>query len=234
MPRMARVVCPGVPHHVTQRGVRRFNVFLDEADHQRYLELLALYAPRFGLGITAYCVMTNHVHIIGVPEHESSIAKVFRDCHGNYAAEFNKKYGKTGHVWQARPFSCVLDEAHTWAAIRYVERNPVRAGMVTRAEDYPWSSARGHCGLTTDPLLSPAIDESLVSNWSAWLAEGTNNEYERRVRDRTYTGRPCGDDDFVKRVEAIVGRPLAPGRPGPKRRNPDEEDERSLWRPTGD
>jgi putative transposase len=172
--------------------------------------------------------MTNHVHIVGVPEREDSISKVFRDCHGIYAAEFNKKYDKTGHVWQARPYSCVLDEAHTWAAIRYVELNPVRAGIVARAEDYPWSSARGHCGVSADPLLSP-LDESKARDWSAWLAQDTDSEQERRIRTRTYTGRPCGDDDFVKKVEAVVGRPLAPRKPGPKPRILPDEDHPSLW-----
>jgi putative transposase len=220
MPRMARVVCPGVPHHITQRGVRRFDVFLDEADHQRYLELLRQYAPQFGLGITGYCVMTNHVHVVGIPDREDSIAKVFRDCHGIYAAEFNKKYGKTGHVWQARPFSCVLDEAHSLAAIRYVERNPVRARMVARAEDYPWSSARTHCGIAIDPLVRNSGGESLIADWSAWLAEGNDNVQEQQIRARTFTGRPCGDDEFVRTIEATVGRPLAPKKPGPKPRDP--------------
>ena len=164
-----------------------------------------------------------------MPEREDSIAKVFRDCHGIYAAEFNKKYGKTGHVWQARPYSCVLDEAHTWAAIRYVERNPVRAGIVARAEEYAWSSARGHCGIATDPLLSRWSGESLGKDWSAWLAdESPDNGQEDRVRARTHTGRPCGDDDFMKRVEGIVGRELAPRKPGPKPRTIEEE-QGSLW-----
>ena len=91
---------------------------------------------------------------------------MFRDCHGVYASEFNKKYGKTGHVWQASPFSCVLDEAHTWAAIRYVERNPVRAGMVARAEDDPWSSARARCGMTSDSLVEPLNTELVRRDWS--------------------------------------------------------------------
>jgi putative transposase len=92
MPRMARVVCPGIPHHITQRGVRRSDVFLADVDYRRYLELLKYYAAKFELGITAYCVITNHVHIVGVPEREDSIASVFRDCHGIYAAEFNEKH----------------------------------------------------------------------------------------------------------------------------------------------
>jgi putative transposase len=139
---MARVVCPGFPHHITQRGVRRFNVFLDEADHILYRELLDHYARRHGLGLASYCLMTIHVHVIGIPEHKNSIARALGECHGAYAAEFNKKYRKSGHVWQLRPYSCVLDDAHAWAAVRYVERNPLRAGMVDRAEEYPWSSAR--------------------------------------------------------------------------------------------
>ena len=228
MSRMARVVCPEVPHHITQRGVRRFNVFLDESDHRRYLDLLQHYSKKFGLGITSYCVMTNHVHIVGVPKLEDSIAKVFRDCHGVYASEFNKKYGKTGHVWQARPFSCALDEAHTWAAIRYVERNPVRAGMVARAEDYPWSSARARCGITTDSLLEPLNTELVGRDWSGWLAEN-DQEREGHVRARTFTGRPSGNDDFFKRIETIVGRQLAPGKPGPKPRGPQLQTEPLLW-----
>jgi putative transposase len=217
MPRIARVVCPGLPHHITQRGVRRFNVFLDESDHRRYLELLQLHSPGFGLGIVAYCLMTNHVHILGIPERADSIAAVFKYCHGLYAAEFNRKYGKTGHVWQARPYSCVLDEPHTITAIRYIERNPVRAGMVVRAEDYPWSSASAHCGFETEALARPTgLTMPEVQDWSSWLAgEGDPNE-EKRIRARTFTGRPCGNDVFIRKVEIIVGRSLAPGKPGPK------------------
>jgi len=102
---MARAVCPETPHHITQRGVRRFDVFLDEDDYRRYLELLQHAAPRFGLGITSYCLMTNHVHLVGIPEKEDSIAKVLQSCQGTYASEFNKKYKKAGHVWQARAYS---------------------------------------------------------------------------------------------------------------------------------
>jgi putative transposase len=227
---MARVVCPDVPHHITQRGVRRFNVFLDEADYRRYLELLRVYAPRFGLGIIGYCLMPNHIHIEGVPERENSIAKVLQYCHGVYAAEFNKRYGKTGHVWQARPFSCVLDEAHAWAALRYIERNPVRAGIVARPEDYPWSSARAHCGLAVDTLLtSDWTATPFVTDWSSWLAGDGDLQREQRIRERTYMGRPCGDDDFVRKIEATVGRPLAPGKTGPKPNTSQMETERMLW-----
>ena len=229
MPRMARVVCPGFPHHITQRGVRRFNVFLEEADHILYRQLLDHYARRHGLGIASYCLMTNHVHIIGVPDNPDAIAKALGDCHGTYAAEFNKKYRKSGHVWQLRPYSCVLDEAHAWAAVRYVERNPVRAGMVARAEDYPWSSARAHCGLATDALLTTDWpDTSFSPDWSAWLSTTSDVAVEHRIRARTYTGRPCGSEEFVRQIESITGRRLAPGKPGRKPKRTDET-QRSLW-----
>jgi putative transposase len=226
---MARAVCPGTPHHITQRGVRRFDVFRDGADYERYVELLLNYAPRFGLGILAYCLMTNHVHLVVIPETEDSIAKAVHRCHGIYASEFNKKYGKTGHLWQARFFSCVLDAAHTRAAVRYVERNPVRAGMVIRGEEYRWSSADAHCGLRDDPLLQSDCLLEEITDWSEWLAGDNNVEQEKRLRSRTCTGRPCGDEDFLKRIESVVGRPLGPRKPGPKPKGPQAE-EGLLWR----
>lgn len=216
MARMARAVCPGVPHHITQRGVRRYNVFLEQSDHERYIELLKVYSERFRLRILAYCLMTNHVHVVGSPAAIDSIAKTFKYCHGIYATEFNKKYGKSGHVWQARPFSCVLDEPHTWAAIRYVERNPVRARIIDRAENYRWSSAAAHCGLRSDALLTDLPPSRFIDSWSDWLAGEDDSDRERAIRGRTFTGRPCGTEDFVKGMEAVVGRPLAPAKRGRK------------------
>jgi putative transposase len=230
MARMARVVLPGLPHHITQRGNRRLNVFLEDADYERYLELLAHYSDLHGLQIAGYSLMTNHIHVVGEPQRNDSLAKTFKCCHGVYATEFNKKYGKNGHLWQARPFSCVLDERHAWAALRYVERNPVRAGMIARAEDYPWSSARAHCGKTADALLKSAWPTANApQDWAAWLSGDSDIEEEQRIRDRTFTGRPCGDDMFIKTVESSVGRPLRPRKPGPKPRSSLEEDQSLLW-----
>ena len=139
MSRTARLVVPGMPHHITQRGTRRFNVFHDEADRLDYLSLFAENCHEFRLAIVAYCLMTNHVHYIAIPERTDSIARVFHRVHGTYSKRFNIKHGFVGHLWQERPFSCVLDEDHFWNAIRYVEQNPVRAGMVRNAIDYRWS-----------------------------------------------------------------------------------------------
>jgi putative transposase len=132
---MARVVLPGMPHHVTQRGSRRWNVFQDDADRRSYVDIFRDSAERFRLRIHAYCLMTNHVHFVVIPESAEAIWRTFQRSQGMYAAKFNIKYGFCGHLWQARPYSSVLDEKHFRAAVRYVERNPVRAGMCPQAED---------------------------------------------------------------------------------------------------
>jgi putative transposase len=188
MARMARVVLPHHPHHITQRGNCRQNVFREEDDYLLYLELLGKYARQYELGIAGYCLMTNHIHVIGEPYQEDSIANTFKYCHGKFATAFNSKYGKSGHLWQCRPFSCVLDEAHAWAALRYVERNPVRARMVERAEDYRWSSARAHCGFGAEAILN--------SNWPRggvppdWACAAFRRFRRRRAADsRTYIHR---------------------------------------------
>src|SRR5205085_8821132 len=117
---------------------------------EEYLHLFTENSRRFSLCVLAYCLMTNHVHFVVVPEKKDSIWKTFHRSHSIYAMRFNAKYGLCGHLWQGRAYSCVLDEAHLWAAVRYVELNPVRAGMVRFAEDYPWSSAAAHCRMDDD------------------------------------------------------------------------------------
>ena len=124
-----------MPHHVTQRGNRRANVFFEESDPRRYLLLLEDYARKYALEIWAYCLMTNHVHFVAVPTSAESLARSFRDSHQAYASWLNRRLGESGHLWQGRFYSTVLDDAHLWAAVRYVERNPVRAALVAHAAD---------------------------------------------------------------------------------------------------
>jgi putative transposase len=159
MSRGPRLVLPGMPHHITQRGIHQTNIFVDPADRLFYSDLLFHASQQYRMFIHAYTWMTNHVHIIAVPESEDTLERVFRKAHSEYARKFNRKYELRGYLWQDRFFSCPLDEPHYWAAIRYVERNPIRAGMVRRAEDYRWSSARVHCGLASSKLLTelPAL-----------------------------------------------------------------------------
>lgn len=163
--------------------------------------------------------MPNHVHLVIVPSIETALAQGMRDLQTAYARQYNDLYGTVGHLWRGRFFSCVMDEMHMWAAIRYIERNPVRAGLVLRAEEYPWSSARAHCGLRKDPLLSAAFPyDGVIDNCAAWLAD-SDATIEEQIRQCSHTGRPCGSAHFVETLEQQLGRPLAPQKRGPKKRN---------------
>lgn len=205
-----------MPHHVTQRGNRRVDVFFDQRDRERYLSMLADYAGRYGLAIWSYCLMDNHVHFIAVPSSPISLGQTFRDTHQSYASWLNRKMRESGHLWQGRFFSCVLGDAHLWSAVRYVERNPVRAGLVERAEDWPWSSAAAHCGLRDDPLLSPVQMPWPVPDWSEYLQD-ENEADVTAIRLKTRTGRPFGGKQFLEKLESTLGRILLPQKRGPKR-----------------
>lgn len=216
MVRLARIVVPGCAHHITQRGNRRADVFCCERDYEKYLELCKMYFCRHGLEIYAYCLMSNHVHFVAVPNHTKSLGLAFRDTHQAYSAYFNRQLGETGHLWQGRFFSSPLDENHLWAAVRYVEMNPVRAGMVEHAVEYKWSSASAHCGQGTNDLLSPDFTpKGVIDDWQRWL-EFENIEQENKLRKHVETGRPVGNDSFIERIGKLVGRSLKKKKPGPK------------------
>ena len=217
MPRMSRVVVSGVAHHITQRGVRRAPIFLDEHDRLQYAEILAENCARYGVRIRAYCWMTNHIHLIAVPEKGDAFARTFRRAHSRYAREFNRKHGFSGYLWQDRFYSSPLDPSHMWAAIRYVEQNPVRAGMVANAEDYRWSSARARCLGEFDALLDPDWDSPIEGMaWAEWLSASDDPLADRIIRVNTVSGMPCGDGAFVEQLERFAGRVLRRQRPGPK------------------
>jgi putative transposase len=212
MPRQARAVFAGVPHHITQRGNRREDVFFSDEDRVTYLTWLADYCRTFDLEVLAYCLMTNHIHLVAVPANQDSLQRVLKPLHMRYAQRVNRARGWKGHLWQGRFFSSPLDSDYLWAAMRYVERNPVRAGMVRRAEAYAWSSAAVHCGQAESELLSvaPAWKKELaaITDWSAWLAQGDEEEELQRLRRNVDKGLPCGSDAFVKRLGKQVGRVL--------------------------
>lgn len=219
MPRIARVVVPDAPHHVTQRGNRREDVFFSEADRRVYLELLAQYGQRHGLAVVAYCLMTNHVHLVVVPRTAEALGAALKPVHLRYAQQVNWTQGLSGRLWQGRFFSCPLDERHLRAAVRYVERNPVRAGLVGKAEEYAWSSAPAHCGHRDDPLLSDPFDlAASVGDWSAWLSEGEEEAVTSALRRNTHTGRPLGDAGFLDHIERLIGRVVHPRKAGRPRK----------------
>ena len=210
MPRIARAVAVGYPHHITQRGNYRQTVFEKDEDYLQYLEWLKLYSKRYSLKIWAYCLMQNHVHFIAVPMEPDSLAKSFNTLHMRYAQYINRRNKSTGHLWQGRFYSCVLDEKHLYAGIRYVENNPVRARIVKRAEGYQWSSAPSHIKGKIDPVLSAdCYIVERIKVWSSYLREKEEAALVEEIRKNTKTGRPCGDDEFILRLEGLTGRRLS-------------------------
>ncbi len=238
MPKMPRAVLPEVAHHLTQRAVAQQDVFLSDANREVYLRLAAQSMHDFGVRVLAYCLMTNHVHWVVIPEHRQSLSRAFGSLHGRYAQHMNASLARHGHFWQNRFFSCALDEAHTWAALRYVERNPTRAGLVDQAEDWSWSSASARLGAAANgpiPLeLSAWRAQFDAGQWRLMLSVDTMAEAENRLRAITYTGRPAGDDSFVAMAEAALKRELSPGKSGrPKKVVPDHGREGTLFGEVG-
>ncbi|MCP4234008.1 MAG: transposase [Aestuariibacter sp.] len=212
MPRQARTVFAGVPHHITQRGNRREEVFYTDEDRTTYLDWLYEYSQKYKVEILAYCLMTNHIHLIALPKTEEGLQSVLKPLHMRYAQRFNRERGWQGHVWQGRYFSSPLDEHYLWNAIRYVERNPVRARMVRRSENYLWSSAAAHCGKREDKVLTTRSywkkQFESIGDWSAWLAEGDSEEEMVILRRNVEKGLPCGSERFLRKLEKRVGRQL--------------------------
>jgi putative transposase len=210
MPRIARVVAPEVPHHVTQRGNNRTEVFLDDADRERYLKTLVRYCEEFKVSIWAYCLMTNHVHLLAVPEQGYSLAQGIGRTNLIYTQYANAKYGRTGRLWQNRFFSCPVEqEQYLWAVVRYIETNPVRAGLVRQAWDYRWSSARHHVRNEPDLVLgrSEWLDRQMTETYREYLMQDSQADVSQ-VRYATRTGRPLGSASFITRLETKLGRTL--------------------------
>lgn len=216
MARMARLVVPGYPHHVIQRGNRRQEIFFSERDKEIYLELLRQYARETGLSFWAWCLMPNHVHFVCVPDHEASLHKAFSEVHRRYSRMINFRYGWRGYLFQGRFLSYVLSETHLYAAVRYVELNPVKARMVQKAEDYQWSSARSHVLKTQDVLCSQSFLDDEIQDWKSYLVSASEPHPDALFEKHANTGRPLGSQDFVKRLERITGRTLIKQKPGPK------------------
>lgn len=208
MARLARSTVIGYPHQVTQRGNYGQRVFEEAADYQNYLALAKEYADRYQIDIWAYCLMPNHVHFVCVPRLPGGLSKGFNTLHMRYAQYFHKKKGLTGHLWKGRFQSCLLDDPSCFEEIRFIENNPVRAGLVERPEEYPWSSARGHLIGETDPILSKVFPFAKTMNWSEYLKADVNERILDRIRQRIKTGRPAGEEKFVHELEKILGRRL--------------------------
>ena len=220
MPRIARLVVPGYPHHITQRGNYRQDIFKDDADRRQYLYLIADYSRKYNLIILAYCLMNNHIHFIVLPKDEDSLGSTFRIVHTRYAQYFNKKSHALGHLWQGRYYSCVLDERHLLVAARYVERNPVRVKAVKKPGDYIWSSAKGHTAVSKNDIIDAnqlfKYIEVKQNQWKEFIDEGDEPDQVAAIRKYTLTGRPLGNSAFIQKLEDRFGgrlHALPVGRP---------------------
>lgn len=217
MPRTKRLVVPGFPHHVTQRGARRQRTFFCDDDYREFLAMLERELPRAGVEVWAYCLMPNHVHLVAVPSTGEGLAKLFRVVHRRYACRINCRNDWQGHLWQERFHSVVLNERHLLAAVRYDELNPVRAGLCRRPEDWRWSSARAHICDQPSPIVTHTPVLNGINDWSAFLAVVDEGAIEA-IRKQTRSGRPSGDSRFIEKLEAMTGRRLRRRKPGRKRR----------------
>jgi len=213
MPRIARVVAIGYPHHITQRGNYKQSLFEDDDDRIMYLSLIKSESVKRHLRILAYCLMSNHVHYIAVPDRDDAMALTFKYAHMKYSQAINKRNGVIGHLFQGRFYSCVMDERYTGICARYIERNPVRAQLVQRAVDWEWSSARFHCGekevsvFHLDQLFD-FMGGAGKRTWGEILKEPDSSEEMRCIKKQTRYGRPLGDDIFFDKVERVLQREL--------------------------
>ena len=217
MARLSRVVIPGVPHHVTQRGNRRERTFFEDGDYQLYLDLLAQAARAAGVEVWAYCLMPNHVHLIVTPSDEDGLWRTFGKVHRHYTGYINARMRTTGHLWQGRYGSVAMDEGHLISALRYVALNPVRARLAARAQDWRWSSTAAHIAGRSDGVVSvePALDR--VGDFAAFLDQDFDEaETYAPLRKAELIGRPVGTADWIAAMEARTGMALAPGKRGPK------------------
>ena len=215
MARIARVIAPGAPHHVTQRGNRRQQTFFCDDDYLAYIDLMSEWCGKYHVEIWAWCLMPNHVHLIALPETEEGLARAIGEAHRRYTRRINFREAWRGHLWQERFASFPMDENYLLVAARYVEMNPVAAGMVAHPADYPWSSARAHLAAQDDRLTKVEPLRSLVDNWNDFLLPPTEEEMAM-FRKHERTGRPLGQAAFVEGLEEHLGRTLCPQKPGPK------------------
>ena len=194
-------------------------------DRRTYLGILGKSSRQFGLRTDGYCLMGNHIHLIVTPTTTDTMGQTLKRVGQLYAQYINHLHGRRGHLWQDRYYSCPMDDEHFWTAMRYIEQNPVRAGLCADARQWPWSSAAAHCG---DPDASGLLDVSAWrrrlppdGNWQDALATGTDPSDLRALRASSNRGRPLGSDQFISKVEALIGRrirPLPVGRPRRRKR----------------
>lgn len=211
MPRIARIVGAGYPHHIVQRGNNREIVFLDRTDYEKYLFLLAKYSEEKQAGILAYCLMPNHVHLLVTPLQEETLAKLMQGVTLCYTQHFNRKKGRTGRLWECRYHSTVIDRgSYLWTVSKYIENNPVRARISQRPEDYPYSSAKAHILGRNDPLLNePLFDKNELNQYRKLMKLEEDRKTLEKIRKWTKSGKPLGDGGFMEALSERTSSDLS-------------------------
>ncbi|MBU1043379.1 MAG: transposase [Candidatus Omnitrophica bacterium] len=212
MPRIARIVAVGLPHHITQRGNYKQEIFCDESDRREYLNYIAEEIQKYKVKVLAYCLMKNHVHFIAVPEEETSIGNVFKYANMRYSLYFNRKRGVGGHLFQGRFFSSIMDEKHTLVCARYIERNPVRAKILKEPVAWQWSSARVHCGNDFNDFLGVNKLFNYIEipkhEWKKFISEDDAETDIKEIKEQTRKGRPMASIEIMRKIEERLNRKL--------------------------
>jgi putative transposase len=211
MPRIARIIGVGYPHHIVQRGNNREKVFLDQGDYERYLSFLSKYSEEKEVAVLAYCLMPNHLHLLVKPSGEEALPKMMQGITLCYSKYFNGENGRTGRLWECRYYSTVIDgDNYLWTVSKYIENNPIRAGIVKRPEDYLYSSAKTHIVGTRDPLLKePLFDKSELKEYRSFIRSEEDKKIVEEIRKQTRLGKPLGDGGFLKTLSENLGRSLS-------------------------
>lgn len=216
MARLARIVAPGCPHHVTARGNRREPIFFQDGDQELYLDILAEHLREASVAVWAYCLMPNHVHLILCPETAEGLGRAMGAAHRRWANFVNARGRWRGHLFDGRFASVAMDEAHLLACVRYVALNPVRAGLAATAWDWPWSSVHAHGRRVDDGLVRVGPVLERVTDIAELLAAEIGDGGWAALRAAERTGRPLGNADFIADLERRLGRPIARRAPGRK------------------
>ncbi len=219
MSRLPRIVVPGTPHHVTQRGNRWQQIFHCDEDYVLYLDLLAERCKHNGVSVWSYCLMPNRVHLIMAPTTTEGLSRAVGEAHRRYTAYINARERVTGHLFPGRFNSVAMDEAHLLAAVRYVAMNPVEAHLTLQAVDWPWSSVRAHLSGCDDVLVNVAPVRARIHDFAAFLELEPEPETTGRLLSGQTIGRPLMPDDQLEALERSLGRRLRPLPRGPRRKN---------------
>lgn len=218
MPAHGRIVIPGIPHHVTQRGNRRQRVFFGDHDKAFYLRVLLKNASKRGVVFWAYCLMDNHVHFVAVPKDEAGLSDAFGNTHKFYTKTINEREKWKGFLWQGRFSSFPMDETYLFNSVRYIETNPVRAKLVRHAAEWKWSSAKAHIERIADPVIQPSPLDGIIRDWKSYLESRAPLRLVKEFHEHAKSGLPLGSNDFLDSLEKLTGLSLRKKKPGPKKK----------------